>query len=121
MLAPILVPSTLGVLATGVALLVLGPPSRHPVLVLHKLFFFAWLAACGIHVLAHLPEVVRVGSRARRTRTETLALTAADRRQNAVSLSGGRVRALALLASVVAGLALATSLIGLFHAWTVGG
>jgi hypothetical protein len=53
MLAPLVVASTLSVFATGVALLVLGPGGG-VLLGLHKASFVVWLAATGIHVLAHV-------------------------------------------------------------------
>ena len=59
MLGPVVVLSTIGVFATGVVLLALGPASRSTWLLLHKVFFFAWLAATALHVLGHLPEIRR--------------------------------------------------------------
>ena len=57
-LAPVLVAATLGVLATGVSLLALGPDSgRGIVLGLHKLSFIVWLAVASVHVLAYLPRL----------------------------------------------------------------
>jgi hypothetical protein len=60
-LAPVLVVATVGVLATGVSLLVLGPDSgRGIVLGLHKLSFVVWLAVASVHVLAYLPRLPRL-------------------------------------------------------------
>jgi hypothetical protein len=56
LLAPLVVASTLGVFATGVALLVVGPAGGI-VLGLHKASFAVWLVATGIHVLAHLRRI----------------------------------------------------------------
>jgi hypothetical protein len=53
LVAPGLVVSTLGVFATGVALLVVGPGGGI-VLGLHKASFVVWIAAFGIHVLVYL-------------------------------------------------------------------
>jgi hypothetical protein len=53
LLAPLVVASTLGVFATGVALLVVGPAGGL-VLGLHKASFAVWLVTTGIHVLAYL-------------------------------------------------------------------
>jgi hypothetical protein len=51
--APVLVASTIGVLATGVAILALH--QRHGLVVgLHKASFAVWLGATGIHVLVYL-------------------------------------------------------------------
>lgn len=106
LLAPAGVATTLLVFASGVALLVEGPSGRGTLLLLHKASFIAWLAATGLHVLAHLPAVWRhtagLGSRS----------------------PGGRAgegrdgRALALLGMLVAGVVLAVVLIPDFSAWT---
>src|SRR3954468_17624438 len=57
-LAPLLVSTTLLVLATGVALLVVG---HRPGLLftVHKVSFFVWGAFFGVHFLAHLPRMAR--------------------------------------------------------------
>src|ERR1700691_1379063 len=75
-LAPFVVFFTLAVFATGVALLILGPSSRQPLVLLHKVSFFAWLAVTAIHVLGHLPEILRLLSNARRSRREILEIHA---------------------------------------------
>jgi len=60
-LAPLLVAATVGVLGTGVSLIVLGPGSgRGIVLGLHKLSFVVWLAVASIHVLAYLSRLPRL-------------------------------------------------------------
>jgi hypothetical protein len=56
LLAPLVVASTVGVFATGVALLVVGPAGGI-VLGLHKASFAVWLVTTGIHVLAHLQKL----------------------------------------------------------------
>ncbi|HET7120771.1 MAG TPA: hypothetical protein VFI17_05925 [Solirubrobacterales bacterium] len=58
LLAPVLVVGTLGVFATGVALLVDGRKSD-TLLFFHKATFVVWGAAFGIHLLAYLPRVLR--------------------------------------------------------------
>jgi len=63
LLAPIVVAATIGVFATGVALLVVGPGSHGVVVLLHKASFVIWLGATAIHVLAHLGKVPRAASR----------------------------------------------------------
>ncbi len=115
LLAPLLVLSTAGVIATGVVLLALGPQSRQPVGMLHKLFFFAWLATCAIHVLGHVPEMMDAGDSLLKTRRDTLALAAAPRE---VTLPGAAVRTIAIVVSSAAGVALALALTGLFPPWT---
>lgn len=63
-LAPLLVAATLGVLSTGVALLVLGPHSgRGIVLGLHKASFLVWLAVASVHVLGYVPRLPPLVSR----------------------------------------------------------
>jgi len=56
LVAPLVVVSTLFVFGTGVALLVVD--ETHGTLVgLHKASFVVWLAATGVHVLAHVLEL----------------------------------------------------------------
>lgn len=54
LLGPIVVASTGGLFATGVALAVVGPGRQGVVLLLHKASFVVWLGALGLHVLGHL-------------------------------------------------------------------
>jgi len=59
LLAPLVVASTIGVFATGVGLLVVGPAGG--ILVgLHKASFVVWLGSTGLHVLAHLRRIPRL-------------------------------------------------------------
>ena len=59
LVAPVVVVSTVFLLGTGVAMLVVHP--RGGSLVgLHKTSFIVWLAATGIHVLFHLPRLGRL-------------------------------------------------------------
>jgi hypothetical protein len=53
LLGPVVILTTVAVLATGVALIVVGP-GRGLMLNLHKASFVVWLAALGAHVLGHL-------------------------------------------------------------------
>jgi hypothetical protein len=62
-LGPLVVLSTLGVLATGGILLLVGPGHSSPWLLLHKATFFAWLGVMTLHVLGHLPGVARAFGR----------------------------------------------------------
>ena len=59
LLAPLVVVSTLAVIGTGLALLVLGPRNGF-VVGLHKDAFVVWLVVTGIHVLAYLPRLPRL-------------------------------------------------------------
>ena len=123
-LAPFVVFFTVAVFATGVALLVLGPSARQPLVLLHKLSFFAWLAVMALHVLGHLPEILRLMSNARRSRREVLdARSAESRGRRALSPTVARVdgrsaRGAALIVALVSGLVLAVAFIGQFSAWT---
>ena len=95
-LAPLLVLATLGILATGVLLLVLGPDNgRGIVLGLHKLSFIVWLSVAAVHVLVHLPRLPRL----------VLARRGAGRRLGLIA------------ASVAAGLALAGATYSLAGPW----
>jgi hypothetical protein len=123
-LAPFVVFFTVAVFATGVALLVLGPTARQPLVLLHKVSFFAWLAVMALHVLGHLPEILRLLSHARRSRREIIDSQAAwSRGRRPPSRTTPRVdghpgRVAALVVSLAGGLVLAIALIGQFSVWT---
>jgi hypothetical protein len=137
-LGPVVVLSTVGVLATGVVLLALGPSSRDTWLLPHKVFFFVWLAAIAVHVLGHLPEMRHGLLGARRTRAEVLASGAAGASGRsgasapprplgarisiagyalAARVGGSSGRALAISGALAAGLVLALALIPHFGPW----
>jgi hypothetical protein len=69
-LGPFVVLLTFAVLASGIALLFVGPSLRSQVLFPHKATFILWLAAMTVHVLGHVLETARVAPRdwMRRTR-----------------------------------------------------
>ena len=80
MLAPLVVLSTLAVLASGVALLALAPGSSAAdrVLQVHKATFVLWFVVMTVHVLAYLSRVPRLLAAEVRpvaTRTRTSGLT----------------------------------------------
>jgi len=104
-IGPVVVVSTAAVLATGIALLALGPQHRDPLLLLHKASFVVWIAFTGVHVLGHLRGLGAA-------RDE---LVAAGHR-----LPGRSARASALALSLAAGVALALALVPLFGAWLHG-
>jgi len=63
LVAPVIVVSTVVLLASGVALLAIDQ-THGPILGLHKASFFVWLGATSLHVLtriARLPRALRVG------------------------------------------------------------
>jgi hypothetical protein len=60
-LAPIVVVATVGVFASGVALLVAGPRRGHGLLLgAHKASFIVWFGATALHALAHLRRLPRL-------------------------------------------------------------
>jgi hypothetical protein len=92
-LGPVVVVTTVAVLATGVWLLLLGPAHRSPWLQIHKATFIIWFAAMTVHVLGHIVETVRVAPR--------------DWRPHGPRLAGAGVRRAALAVALLAGLLLA--------------
>lgn len=109
-LGPLVVLFTVLVFATGVALLLLGQSSRDPLVLVHKVTFFAWLAVTAIHVLGHMPEILRLLTSARTTRRELI--------PDEPVPGGGGGRGAAQAGGLVAGLVLAVALLGQFSAWT---
>jgi hypothetical protein len=90
----------------------------------HKICFIAWITFTAIHVLGHLPEILRVLSSSTDSRRQIIALRTAQpagmRSSAGIAdrTEGARGRAGALLISLLAGLVLATALIGQFSVWT---
>jgi hypothetical protein len=123
-LAPLVVFFTLAVFVTGIALLLLGPGSRNPLVLLHKVAFIAWAVFTALHIVGHLPEIAHLLSSARRTRREVVALRSSRPAGRAVSRSslddvpGGVGRGLAVILSLVGGLLVAVALLAQFSAWT---
>ena len=101
LVAPGLVAATVGVFATGVALLVQGP-GRGMILGLHKASFVVWLGAFGIHVLAY---VLRLPG-----------LVAADWGR-ANDRTGAALRYGVVALALVAGLILAGAALPAAHPW----
>jgi len=56
LLAPLVVLSTAALFASGVDMILAGPPAGF-VVGIHKASFVVWIAATGVHVLAHLRRV----------------------------------------------------------------
>jgi hypothetical protein len=118
-LAPLVVLATLALFGTGVALLFAGRNTGLPLGMLHKVSFIAWIALVALHVLGHLPEIVRALPGAGRARSAVLSMTAAHepiRPAQRPAGAGGRM--LALGVGLTAGLVLAVALIGQFSVWT---
>jgi hypothetical protein len=100
---PFVVLSTITLLGTGVALLVIGPSGSDTWRTIHQVSFFVWFAFMTIHVLGHVLETWRL------TRDEALARPAVPRR-------GVRVSVVA--ASIVVGLVLGVASTGWKSDWT---
>ncbi len=97
LLAPVLVATTVGVFATGVALLLVGHRSD-TLLMLHKVSFIVWGACFAVHFLWHLPRAWRALRTGRR-------------------IPGSAMRAVGVLAALAGGLALALAALSLIGAW----
>lgn len=103
MMAPVLVAATIGVFATGVALLVEGHKSD-TLLLLHKASFIVWGAVFGIHFLAYLPRMLR-----------SLRADWTARRRRAVG--GAGLRGVLVASALGAGVALALVLLPTIDGW----
>jgi hypothetical protein len=99
-LAPALVATTVGVFATGVALLALGRRSD-TLLEVHKVTFIVWGVVFGVHVLAHLRGM------ARSLRSDW-------------RVPGARMRLALLAASITSGLTVAIAVLPSISHWHGG-
>jgi hypothetical protein len=107
LMGPIMVASTVAVLATGVALLAVGPDSAGTLRGLHKASFIVWIVFIALHVLGHLQDIQKTF------------LTERGGRFEYNSLAAGRTgRTIALAGALVAGAVLAIVLIPHFGAWS---
>jgi hypothetical protein len=101
-IAPVVVLSSVVVLASGVWLLLAGPRSRDTVLPIHKISFIVWLAFTGLHVLGHMLS---------------LPPALADEYGHRARVPGWASRQLALALALGAGVALALVLEPHFAVW----
>jgi hypothetical protein len=105
--APVVVATTVAVLATGVALLFVGPGSSGTLRLLHKVSFIVWVAFMTLHVLGHLPDIQKIF------------LTRGEGRIEYNHLAAGRSgRLIALAGAIIAGVILAIVFIPHFGIWT---
>ncbi len=105
-LGPVVILTTLVVFLTGMLLLVDGPGASSTLRLLHKVSFFAWLAAVAVHVLGHLAEL-------------PASLRAVSRAQGrTANLPGSRGRVMVIIGSIAVGLVLALLLQPDIHTWT---
>ncbi len=126
-LGPLLVGLTTIVFATGVLLLVIGPGStvRSTMVLVHKVSFIVWIVVTAVHVLGHLPEIVRFNRISSRTRAEINDVRAripgfggGTEPPLTAPLPGSRGRWLSLGAAMALGVALAVAFIPEFGTWT---
>jgi hypothetical protein len=114
LLGPLVVVTTLAVLGTGLALIALGPSSRHTsllavgglrisVLTLHQLSFILWAGATAIHLVARAVPAARLTTGSQRS-----------------AVPGGVGRLLTLTATLVAGAITAWAVLSASQAWTQG-
>jgi hypothetical protein len=106
LIAPIVVASTVVVFGSGILLLIAGPRGRAQYLLLHKASFVVWLGVTSLHVLGHLPAMMR----SLRGAGANGALPG--------SATGAAGRWIALVGALVGGVVLAVALIPKFAPWT---
>lgn len=107
LIAPIVIVSSVAVLATGVALLFVSPDSAGILRGLHKASFVVWVVFTAIHVLGHLPDLQKTFLIERGGRVEYNELAA-----------GRTGRIISLVGALVAGVVLAIVLVPHFGAWS---
>jgi succinate dehydrogenase hydrophobic anchor subunit len=105
LLAPVVMVTTVGLLGTGVVLMLDGPSASSRWTFLHKGFFVVWFAAMTVHVLVHVGRTVRA-----------VTLEYVARRPDA--LPGRGVRLLALAGMLLLGTGLASWATGFTGPWT---
>lgn len=104
--APVVVLSTVGVFASGVALLLVGPDSAGLLRGLHKASFVVWAAFFALHVLGHLPDLPRA-----------LLARGASGLHYRPYRPGGVGRGISLAGALVGGVVLAILFVPHFGAW----
>ncbi len=102
-IGPLVVVTTLLVLASGIALLAGGTSSRGTFFPIHKISFIVWLVFIGLHILGHLPSLPKA--------------LRGDYAPGS-DLPGRGARVITLAGALAAGLVLAIVLIPDFSAWT---
>lgn len=105
MAGPIVVVTSIALLATGIGLLITGRGSRW-LLEAHKASFILWFGVMTVHVLGHVIE------------TPALAVADWTRRRRGVAAAGARRARLAVVfVTLTAGLALAVMSLGWLGSW----
>ena len=105
LLAPLVMVATVGLLGTGVLLMIEGPQATGRMSFLHKGFFVVWFVAMTMHVLIHALGSVR-------------AVVAEYLARHPEALPGRGARALSLAGCLVAGAGLAMWATGFTAPWT---
>jgi hypothetical protein len=105
--APILVATSVSVLATGVALLFIGPESSGTLRLLHKASFIVWVAFMALHMVGHLADIQK-----------TFLTRPGERVEYNRHAAGGTGRIISIVGALIAGVVLAILLIPHFGAWT---
>ncbi len=105
LLAPVVMVTTVGLLGTGVVLMLEGPSASFRWTFLHKAFFVLWFGAMTLHVLIHVARTARA-----------VTVEYVSRRPDA--LPGRGARLLALLGMAVLAVGLASWAAGHTAAWT---
>jgi hypothetical protein len=128
-LAPVVVLLTVIMFASGVVLLFNGPysSSRSTLTLVHKASFIAWIALTAVHVLGHLPEIIRLLRVSPQSRRALIRAAQRDPGRSTIPelrlparLPGRGGRWLSLGGAMVVGLILAVVLIPEFATWTGG-
>ena len=57
---PIVVVSTIAVVASGIVLVLAGPSSRDPLLGIHKASFIVWFVVMTVHVVGHVRDTIEL-------------------------------------------------------------
>lgn len=107
LLGPFVVASTLVVIGTGIALLIVPASSRDTWLFLHKASFVLWFGVMALHVLGHLLDTARLAPRDWNV----------GRRSRTTRLRGTRLRQWALVSSVAAGIPVGLLLLDRVGPW----
>ena len=105
LLAPIVMVTTVGLLGTGVLLMLDGPSDTGRMSFLHKGFFVLWFMAMAVHVLVHVLQSLR-------------AVAAEYLARDPQALPGRGTRLLALGGTLVVGVGLASCAAGQTAEWT---
>jgi hypothetical protein len=106
--APLLIIFTAAVLATGVALIAVGPGQPRGLLTAHQFSFFVWFALMALHVLGHVKEAAVLSWRDWWPRASRSRPRGKGQRRGLVAIS------------IVAGVGLGAALLPVASSWTTG-